>query len=255
MTTKPDHLLIDGDIIAYQAASAVEVPTDWGGGLWTLHSDLNAAIDKAVSSIQSMWESSGATSVALYFTEGDNWRKTVLPTYKSNRKKTRKPLVLAPLREFLRSVYTCHSTPGMEADDLLGATLTCPHVTGTDAAIVSIDKDLGQIPGLHWSEARGTYLVTWQEGDYLHMLQTLTGDTTDGYSGCPGVGPVKAQKILGAVGEKTLKEMWDAVVATFVKAGLPPEEALVQARVAKIAQWENIDQKTGMAIPWTPPTI
>ena len=30
-------LLIDGDIIAYRAASATEVPIQWEEDLWTLH--------------------------------------------------------------------------------------------------------------------------------------------------------------------------------------------------------------------------
>jgi hypothetical protein len=32
-------LLVDGDISIYQVAAAAEVATDWGNGLWTLHSD------------------------------------------------------------------------------------------------------------------------------------------------------------------------------------------------------------------------
>jgi len=36
-------LLIDGDIICYEAASAVEQEIDWGEDLWTLHSNLDEA--------------------------------------------------------------------------------------------------------------------------------------------------------------------------------------------------------------------
>mgnify|MGYP001285374973 CR=1 FL=1 len=39
-----DTLLIDGDITLYQIACKVEVATDWGEGMWTLHSDLKQGI-------------------------------------------------------------------------------------------------------------------------------------------------------------------------------------------------------------------
>ena len=30
-------LLVDGDIVAYKAATIAETPIDWGDGVWTLH--------------------------------------------------------------------------------------------------------------------------------------------------------------------------------------------------------------------------
>ena len=36
MTPTP-QFLVDADIVAFKAASAVETATDWGDGLWTLH--------------------------------------------------------------------------------------------------------------------------------------------------------------------------------------------------------------------------
>jgi hypothetical protein len=38
--------------------------------------------------------------------------------------------------------------------------------------------------------------ITEAQADRFHMIQTLTGDVTDGYPGCPGIGPVKAEQIL-----------------------------------------------------------
>ena len=40
------------------------------------------------------------------------------------------------------------------------------------------------------------YEIISEEGRYFHMMQTLTGDTADGYPGCPSVGKVTAEKIL-----------------------------------------------------------
>ena len=34
---KDRTLLVDGDIVAYKAATVAETPIDWGDGFWTLH--------------------------------------------------------------------------------------------------------------------------------------------------------------------------------------------------------------------------
>ncbi len=38
--------------------------------------------------------------------------------------------------------------------------------------------------------------ITLAEADRYHLYQTLVGDATDGYPGCPGVGEVAANKVL-----------------------------------------------------------
>ena len=82
------------------------------------------------------------------------------------------------------------------------------------------------------------------------MYQTLIGDTVDGYYGCKGIGEKRAKKILGEVGEKSLAEMWKAVKETFVKGGMTEEEALLNARMARILHFEDYDFKKKEAILW-----
>ncbi len=81
------------------------------------------------------------------------------------------------------------------------------------------------------------------------MNQALVRDTTDGYKGCPVVGNVAAKKILEQEGD-----MWTNVVAAFTKAKLGPEEALVQARVARICRASDYSFKTKKVILWNPPS-
>ena len=81
------------------------------------------------------------------------------------------------------------------------------------------------------------------------MFQTLVGDATDGYSGCPTIGPVAATKLLGFCSDQTA--MWDLVTSTYRKKGLGEEEALIQARVARILRFE--DYKKEEVLLWTPP--
>jgi DNA polymerase-1 len=118
--------------------------------------------------------------------------------------------------------------------------------------IVSQDKDMQTIPTQVWRQG-DLVSVTELEADYFHMFQTLTGDITDGYKGCPGIGKVKAEKLLNAAMEKD-ENMWGPVVAAYEKAGLTEDDALRQARLARIlrfSDWDNVNKKP---ILWCPPT-
>ena len=82
--------------------------------------------------------------------------------------------------------------------------------------------------------------------DRFHLYQTLVGDQTDNYKGCPGVGPVKAETALGA------NPTWASVVGCYEKAGLTEEDALVQARVARILRHGEYNKMTCEVKLWTP---
>ena len=57
-------------------------------------------------------------------------------------------------------------------------------------------------------------IISEEDADYFHMMQTLTGDTTDGYPGCPSVGKVTAEKILKDH-KGNFEAMWEAVVKRY----------------------------------------
>src|SRR5688572_17154961 len=102
-------ILLDGDFVLWHISSALEVPTDWGNGIWTLHGDLDEAIHQTDIWIAELKDRLEARRCRIAFTDYQetNWRKAVLPTYKSNRKGGRKPVVYMPLREYLIGVYEC----------------------------------------------------------------------------------------------------------------------------------------------------
>lgn len=251
-------LLIDADSLIYAAASRFETATQWEPEVWTYHGDLDAARAHLNSEINGLRELLKADEVVLALSDYTNpWRKIVLPTYKSNRKDIRKPVLLKPLRDYCHEAHPTFQRPGLEGDDILGILATAPKppepITG-ERVVCSIDKDLGTIPGIHFNwkkdEDGGTREVTLEAADRMHLRQTLTGDTVDGYPGCPGVGPVKAEKILGDA--VTVADMWPRVVAAYVKAGLNEESALVQARVARICRASDFDFKKREVILWKP---
>lgn len=80
------------------------------------------------------------------------------------------------------------------------------------------------------------------------MFQTLCGDSTDGYKGCPSVGAKTAEKIL----DVPTGDMWSEVLATYEKKGLTYEDALIQARIARILRGDEYNLDTGEMNLWTP---
>ena len=90
--------------------------------------------------------------------------------------------------------------------------------------------------------------VTQDEADHRFYTQVLTGDTADNYKGCPGIGTVKAERILTPPEGETATNLWrwSQIVAAYEKAGLNEAEALLQARLAYIKREESMDL-------WEPP--
>ena len=80
--------------------------------------------------------------------------------------------------------------------------------------------------------------------------QALTGDSTDGYSGCPTVGPKRAGIILDAAKGK----YWPAVVKAFTDNGCTEEDALRNLRLARILQTSDWDSVNETPIMYEPPT-
>ena len=240
-------IIVDGDIVVYKAAIQSEVDTHWGDGFWTLHAEETQGKYLVASEIDDLKEKLNADKVIVTLTDKNNFRKDVLPTYKDNRKQKRKPILLSPLRKFLIDEYQAVIYPNLEADDVMGILATKPS-KGERKIICSIDKDLRQIPG-HLYDGESLTKHTKKHCDWWHMVQTLTGDAVDGFSGCPSIGKVTAQKILSDK-NMPLKKMWELVVKTYEKHGLFEHDAFQQARVAKILRHGDYNLKTGEVTPW-----
>ena len=108
---------------------------------------------------------------------------TILP-YKGNRQEE-KPYHYDTIRQLLVDVYDTRVSQGHEADDAIGLN----HNPETDV-IVTKDKDLDCIPGLHYNwEKDECYYVQEVDANRHFFKQMLTGDTTDNILGLFGVGP------------------------------------------------------------------
>ena len=265
--------LIDTDIILYEAGFSAEKGIDWSGdGDWSLTADLEEAKAGVHSRIQDIKEAVNAERVVLTLTDpAHNFRKDVYPTYKDKRvrpgKKSSKPMLLKPLREFVESTGQSVCRPGLEADDVLGilATTLTPLVPlgPSSTVICSIDKDLLTIPGKHYNWRKpelGVFEVSEWEADLAFYKQILTGDATDNYPGCPGCGPVGAVVALDPDGVWALhgkhyeEVLWRRVVAKFATKNLTEADALTQARCARILRGCDYNFDTKEVILWTPPS-
>lgn len=197
-------LLIDGDILIYRACAAVEQEVEFDD-VHILHSKFGDALANYIEQLHDLFEQAETEECVIAISDKQNWRKDICSYYKANRANVRKPLVFSRLRQYVIDNSDSIIMPRLEADDVLGI-LATEHPD--DYIIWSLDKDLMQVPGLHLVDDE-VITVTPEEGERFWKYQTLVGDTADNYKGAPGIGPVKANKILG------MSDTWGSVAVAF----------------------------------------
>jgi hypothetical protein len=256
-------LLVDADIVAFKFAAKGQRKTPFGLAV----DDLSSVTAGMEAYLQEQMADVGADLciICLSCPSAECWRKDVLPSYKENRADVDRPVHLAAAKDHLANAYPSYRKDTLEADDVMGILSTMdglprnfvaehPEFAGQLRKIIfSEDKDMKTIPGWLYNPAKDSkpWWVTTATAEYFHMYQTLVGDTTDGYKGCPKVGPVKALDAIGQLLEGTL---WPAVVALFASKNLTEADALVQARVARICHASDFNFQTQKVILWTPPS-
>ena len=255
-------VIIDGDVIVYKVAEAVadsfEVSTEEHDDFiyrnvgWASKSQATNFLDNMINEICTDCK---ANDVCICLSDMNaNFRKNLNPSYKSNRR-TIKPILYEFLRNYmLNSGYKVYERPNLEADDVMGILVTSTKIIKGDKVIWSLDKDFKTIPcKFHRASVNGkdtSEIITPEAADWWFMYQTLVGDSVDGYSGCKGIGDKTARKILGGIGEHSLEELWKLVVETYQKHDSNKEEALLNARMARILRAEDYDFKNKEVKLW-----
>ena len=89
--------------------------------------------------------------------------------------------------------------------------------------------------------------ITPEEGSNWHLIQTLAGDQTDGYSGVPGIGVKRAVSLFDADGYN-----WTTVVKAFKEKDLDEDVALMNAQLARILTCNDYDLTEHRPILWSP---
>ena len=238
-------LLVDGDILVYRAAFSCEVKRYKavkddqvffegdsyrelkylveGQGFKMKDFDIQSeatikpvtvlhdVIDKMMSNIA---KRTGGDSWEIYLSSSECFRHRLATTkaYKSGR--AARPLHYLEAKRYLIQKFGATLLEDMEADDMLSIRMHELREDGVPCVLVSIDKDLHQVPGLHYNNVKDEWTtITYLEGQRKLFIQVLTGDTTDSIPGLPGVGEKTAEKVLKDC--LTIEQMKAAVIAKY----------------------------------------
>lgn len=253
-------LLVDGDILAYRAACKSQEAVQWEEGAEPdILANRQNAFDAIECELHDYYKAIPPTSVIVCLSDSRNWRKELWSGYKAHREKVVRPVLLEECRQYLRDRGETQTYPRLEADDVMGILATSMR----GAVIVSIDKDMRSIPGRLFAPNRvedGVVRITVIDAFKHHMLQTLAGDSADGYKGCPGVGPKKAQSIIDSCKTNPYehfnewrKELWSNILHAFLERNLSEADALLQARLSNILTKGRYVSETARVRLWQPP--
>ena len=236
------NLLIDADFIVYKCCAACETEIDYGEDVIFVTSNFSDAYKAVTNEISKITKEFGdfATPI-LFFSDSNNFRKKISPDYKGHRNR-KKPCGYKRVIRNLRIQYEVIVMKTLEADDAMGIYATAH----PGNIIVSPDKDMRQIPGKLYN-LETTQDIPAEEGAKWHYIQTLAGDQTDGYSGVPGIGVKRAETLFDKEGYS-----WDTVVKAFTDKGWTVDDALLNARLARILTLDDYDTARQEPILWTP---
>lgn len=266
-------LLVDGDVLVYRCGFAVEktrylleVPGDWlrfDSAVEAREATKGYAPDEVIqwtrktiepvqnalflvkNAVDKVVEKYAPDHLEIYLTPPiGNFREQIAKTlkYKGNRDAQQKPKHFKEIVKYLIEEHGALYADGMEADDALGIR----NAVLDDAIMVSVDKDLDQLPGLHYNWVKDEeYRISKKEGTINFYSQVLSGDATDNIQGLTGVGPVTARKMLAACASS--RDCWEVVLGAYRgEFGDRGEE-----RAVENAQLCWVRRKDGEV--WTPP--
>ncbi len=221
------HALIDGDILVYRIGYSTEdVPE-------------RLAKIRLRDYFESILENLLVTDHTTYLTSADksNYRFGLDPTYKANRKQA-KPIHYDFLRDCIHSnaLFRSIIISGAEADDAIGIHASRFN-TKRDYIIVSIDKDLKQIPGWHYDFVKSRkFYINEHASERFIYYQLLVGDSADNISGITGIGDATAAKLFEHC--NTPRDCFRVVHSIYSEVD-SIDNLILRGRLLKIQQREN----------------
>lgn len=237
--------LIDGDVLRYEIGFAAEA--GWQNPGFPPFDYAAKLLDEKIANICAVCDTD--LPPIIYLTGKTNFRNDVATLFKYKDRDSLKPYHYRNLTAYLHAVYDVRLQEGLEADDLMSIE-QCKRndmYWGRKTIICTRDKDLHQVPGLHYGwelggqpsfgpllvDEVGTISLSANRkkvegyGQLFFYSQLLTGDGVDTVPGIEKCGPVKAIKILeGCI---TIPQAFKAVLEAYKTSyGDVAEEMLLQ---------------------------
>jgi 5'-3' exonuclease len=240
-------ILIDADIVYNRAAFSCETSFSFEGDTVRTVEDSHVA-DLFHRLIMGILYKLDSNRFLLCWSSATNFRTSVSPLYKKNRETVKRPVVSAGFLSHIKGRYPSTEVNKLEADDVMGL-LSSEHPAST-TIIASDDKDMLTIPGMVYKPRKpelGVLHVCEDEAKYNWYRQVLMGDRVDGYTGIPGVGVKKSEKLL-----KERGVTWKTVVDAYAEADLSEQDAIVTAQLARILHPGEWDYNVNAPKLWHP---
>jgi DNA polymerase-1 len=219
---RPRIFLIDGSSQMYRAYHAMR-----GGGLSNQEGSTTHAVYLFVTMLRKlMADQSPAYIAASFDLRGKTFRDEIVSDYKANRAAMPDDLAeqIAWVHEACEAMgVPILTSPGYEADDVIGTLAMKAVAAGYDVAIVSIDKDFFQLvadphvkvydpreDGTWFDEAGVVQKFGVKPAQVVDVL-ALVGDTSDNVAGVPGIGKKGAIDLITRFG--TMNALLDRAAA------------------------------------------
>ena len=169
--------ILDLDILVYHSAISCEKDLDWDN------------VTRTVDLLIGNWiTATCSTHYVGFLTDSPSNYRNVLATtwpYKGHRKAGERPKYYEAIRTYMVEHWGAQIMVGIEADDALAVAHTYFESLGIESVIVTEDKDLLQVPGLHYNinKNKEVFRITEELGFRNLWLQVITGDRTDNIPG------------------------------------------------------------------------
>lgn len=244
--------LVDADIVCYRI------------GFTTENEELAIAKYRCDEMLDNILIETAATEFKLYLSDSkeNNFRYQICPDYKANRTQP-KPKWHQEIKEHLIVKWGAEFSYGMEADDSLGIAQRWDNMKLETAdlnkeqfstCICTIDKDLKQVPGLHYNFVKKEWaIVTEREGLRYFYAQILIGDVSDNIKGCKGIGPIKAERSL-PISYESESDLFTAVHGLYRQQHKDWSDTQIAEHILRVGRLLKIRQQEEEKL-WNPPFI
>lgn len=230
--------IVDGDVLTHRYAAAGEYTNffvtdeedqtltirgskktkEWLGGhparKCTDHEGVLDPVENILHSVklalQDVKEVCKCREPIVYIGKGKNFRHDLYNIYKFDRIGRTRPVHYGAVKDYLIEYYDAQVVEGIEADDALATYAS----ENKDVVVCSVDKDLLQVAGYHYNFITHERQVVKPKDAHFNLFtQCLSGDSVDNIPGIPGVGSVKAGKIVADC--QSAKDLFTTVRAAY----------------------------------------